>query len=100
VEESFNVLPSNIKNKEVVLIVKFDSNFIGIMVIIAIFIATPAYAYLDPGTGSAILQGILGALAAVAVVTKLYWYRILRFLGLSKKGIELERKIDSSEKKS
>jgi hypothetical protein len=70
------------------------------MVIIAIFIATPAYAYLDPGTGSAILQGILGALAAVAVVTKLYWYRILRFLGLSNKGIELERKIDSSEKKS
>jgi hypothetical protein len=70
------------------------------MVIIAIFIATPAYAYLDPGTGSAILQGILGALAAIAVVTKLYWYRILRFLGLSKKGIELEQKIDSIEKKS
>jgi hypothetical protein len=100
VEESFNVLPFNIKNKEVVLIIKFDSKFIGIMVIIAVFIATPAYAYLDPGTGSAILQGILGALAAIAVVTKLYWYRILRFLGLSKKGIELEQKIDSSEKKS
>jgi hypothetical protein len=82
------------------LIIKFNSKFIGIMVIIAIFIATPAYAYLDPGTGSAILQGILGALAAIAVVTKLYWYRILRFLGLSKKGIELEQKIDSIEKKS
>jgi hypothetical protein len=70
------------------------------MLIIALFSATPAYAYLDPGTGSAILQGILGAIAAIAVVTKLYWYRILRFLGLSKKGVALEQKIDSNEKKS
>ena len=38
-----------------------------------------AHAYLDPGTGSMILQGIIGGLAAVAVVAKLYWHRLLRF---------------------
>ncbi len=44
-----------------------------------------AHAYLDPGTGSALLQGVLGALAALAVALKLYWHRLLRLLGLRKK---------------
>ena len=43
-----------------------------------------AYAYLDPGTGSMILQGIIGGLATLAVVVKLYWHSLLRFLGLRK----------------
>ena len=49
-----------------------------------------AYAYLDPGSGSAILQGIIGALAAIAITLKLYWHRLLCFLGLRKR-------IDDSE---
>ncbi len=54
----------------------------NIILLIALMLnATPAYAYLDPGTGSVILQATIGALAAGAVVTKLYWHRILRFLG-------------------
>ena len=43
-----------------------------------------AFAYLDPGTGSALLQGVLGAVAAIAMVLKLYWHRVLRVLGLRK----------------
>ncbi len=43
---------------------------------------TEAHAYLDPGTGSAILQGILGALAALAITIKLYWHRLLRWFGI------------------
>ena len=43
-----------------------------------------AFAYLDPGTGSVILQGVIGALAAIAVILKLYWHRLLRFFGLRK----------------
>ncbi|TWI66070.1 hypothetical protein LZ24_02920 [Desulfobotulus alkaliphilus] len=46
-----------------------------------------ALAYLDPGTGSAILQGIIGALAACAIAAKLYWHKLLRLLGI-RKGIE------------
>jgi hypothetical protein len=44
----------------------------------------PALAYLDPGTGSMLLQVILGGVAAVGVALKLFWYRIIRFLGFGK----------------
>ena len=45
---------------------------------------TNLLAYLDPGSGSMILQIIAGGLAAVAVTAKLYWNRILRFLRIRK----------------
>jgi len=45
---------------------------------------TTLLAYLDPGSGSMILQIIAGGLAAVAVTAKLYWNRILRFLRIRK----------------
>jgi len=32
-----------------------------------------AYAYLDPGSGSMLLQLLLGGVAGLAVVFKLYW---------------------------
>ena len=32
-----------------------------------------AYAYLDPGTGSIILQAILGFIAATAATISIYW---------------------------
>jgi hypothetical protein len=39
-------------------------------------LSTPAFAYLDPGTGSMIAQVIIGALAAALVSIKLAWKRI------------------------
>ena len=39
----------------------------------------PALAYLDPGTGSVVLQILLAGLAGVAVVWKLAWARIKAF---------------------
>ncbi len=41
-------------------------------------------AYLDPGSGSMILQILAGGLAAVAVAAKLYWGRLLTFLRIRK----------------
>ncbi len=41
-------------------------------------------AYLDPGSGSMILQMIAGGTAAVAVTAKLYWRRMLKFLRIRK----------------
>lgn len=35
------------------------------------------WAYLDPGTGSMILQLLLGGIAGAAVILKLYWHRFL-----------------------
>ena len=45
---------------------------------------TSFLAYLDPGSGSMILQIIAGGLAAVAVTAKLYWGRLLTFLRIRK----------------
>ena len=45
---------------------------------------TTVLAYLDPGSGSMIAQILAGGLAAVAVTSKLYWNRILRFLHIKK----------------
>ena len=38
--------------------------------------APPAYAYLDPGTGSMLLQLLLGGLAGAAVIGRVYWQRL------------------------
>ena len=49
------------------------------------FGASKAFAYLDLGTGSAILQGLIGAVAVIAIFAKVYWDRLMQFLGLKKK---------------
>jgi hypothetical protein len=41
--------------------------------------SAPAFAYIDPGTGSALIQGIIAAIAAIGVTLKLYWHRIVKF---------------------
>jgi hypothetical protein len=46
------------------------------------------YAYLDPGSGSLVLQVILGGLAAAGVAVKFYWHRVLVFLGIRKREPE------------
>jgi hypothetical protein len=51
---------------------------------------TTVLAYLDPGSGSMILQIIAGGLAAVAVTAKLYWNRLLRFLRIKKDDPQTE----------
>jgi hypothetical protein len=40
----------------------------------------PAWAYLDPGTGSMMLQLLLGGVAGVMVVGRLYWQRFREFV--------------------
>jgi hypothetical protein len=56
-----------------------------ILFLLLLTAAVPVYAYLDPGTGSMLLQVILGGLAAVGVVLKLYWHKIVRALGVGPK---------------
>jgi hypothetical protein len=46
----------------------------------------PAYAYLDPGTGSIVLQGILGGVVALTVTLKFYWHRIRSFFSRGSRG--------------
>jgi hypothetical protein len=58
-----------------------------------LFILAFVFAYLDPGTGSMLVQLLVGGLAAVAVTAKLYWHRILKLLRIRKDEPEPERKI-------
>ena len=44
-----------------------------------IFYSSSAYAYLDPGTGSFILQAILGFLAAISAGFLYYWSKVKNF---------------------
>jgi len=37
-------------------------------------------AYLDPGSGSILLQALLGGAAAIAITGKLWWARLLAIL--------------------
>ena len=56
--------------------------------------AREAHGYIDPGTGSFILQVALSSLLGMAVAIKMFWKQILAFIGriLSKR-----RKSDSDE---
>jgi hypothetical protein len=40
----------------------------------------PAHAYLDPGTGSVLLQGLIAALAGVAATGVFYWRKMTGFI--------------------
>lgn len=57
-----------------------------------------AYAYIDPGTGSALIQGLIGALAAIIISLKLYWHKLLKFLGI-RKPINENKEEESNNKK-
>jgi hypothetical protein len=44
-----------------------------------VLLAQPAWAYLDPGTGSMIISAIVGLFATVGLAIKTYWYKIKAF---------------------
>jgi hypothetical protein len=44
----------------------------------------PAWAYLDPSSGSMMLQLILGGLAGLGIAVKLFWGRVLSILGVGR----------------
>ena len=52
--------------------------------IVFMIIIQPAYAYLDPGTGSAIISLIIGFFVAIGVFIKTSCYKIKNFFGVSK----------------
>jgi hypothetical protein len=41
-------------------------------------------AYLDAGTGSMLLQLLVGGIAAIGVAAKFYWRRVLKLLRIRK----------------
>ena len=40
------------------------------------FFVSDAFAYIDPGSGSLVIQMIIGALVGVGITIKLYWFKL------------------------
>ena len=75
-------------------------------VLLFIFLSYPenAFAYIDPGTVSIILQGLIGAAAAIIVTLKIYWNKFIHFFNFNKKtNVEEKKKVknksDNNKKK-
>jgi len=59
--------------------------------LIYIFLTNNGFAYLDPGTGSIILQAILGAIAAGFSYCVFYWNKVKNFF---QKFLKKKKKTD------
>ncbi len=57
----------------------------SMLLLLACLVIGDVHAYLDPGTGSMLLQVILGGIAAVGVAIKLYWHKLRAAFGMAKK---------------
>lgn len=59
-------------------------NAVKVIILSAVCLASTtgmAHAYLEPGTGSMILNALLGVLAATASALALFWHRVKTFFG-------------------
>ncbi|MEI6123988.1 MAG: hypothetical protein WCQ95_10210 [Bacteroidota bacterium] len=54
--------------------------------------------YIDPGSGSIILQAVIAGVVAVAMFFKYGWHRVKRFFGVKKNDDEDEDQEDSNTK--
>lgn len=54
---------------------------VALSVVMVFAFTGSAYAYLDPGTGSLIVQGAIAAVGAVLLAGKMYWARIRMMFG-------------------
>jgi len=70
---------------------------INILAALLLFsLTTPAYAYIDPGSGSAIMSAIIGAIVAFGILLKTYWYK-LKYLIMGKGSSDSEENPSDSE---
>ena len=47
-----------------------------IIIALSLLSASPSYGYLDPATGSMLLQGLLAIIATIITTLSLYWRKI------------------------
>jgi hypothetical protein len=63
---------------------KSKLSFVSTVAALTILPATPAFAYLDPGNGSMLLQLLLGGAAGAAVIVRIYWQRLKSMFSFKK----------------
>ena len=61
---------------------------VPVAALLSVSMTTPAFAYLDPGTGSMVLQAIVGGMAVAGATVGVYWTKVRigvsKFLGSKK----------------
>lgn len=62
--------------------------------LIVLVLEQSAYAYIDPGSGSMLLQIILGGIAGAIVAVKLFWHRMRDILKLTRNRSDPEASTD------
>ena len=54
---------------------------IQLVVVLPYFFVSHAQAYIDPGTGSMVVQAVIAAVAAASVSIGIFWRRLRTFFG-------------------
>ena len=69
------------------------------LVMLLAFWVQPAMAYIDPGSGSAIMSAVIGFFVAIGLVLKTYWYKLKSFF-ISNKGSQKTNSEQNAEHNS
>jgi len=74
----------------------------AIAVATGLMLAPNAFAYLDPGTGSIIIQGLIAGIAMVGVTARMYWHKLQSMFGAGgaaedKTALSVEQASESAE---
>jgi hypothetical protein len=67
------------------------ARLIGVTLLI-LLVSSPAYAYLDPGTGSILVQGLVAALAVASAAVAAFWTRLRRLYSGRRRPADPERR--------
>jgi hypothetical protein len=80
--------------------VNMKSRYLGVAVSLSLLtlMSAPANAYLDPGTGSIILQAIIASVVVGFASMRFWWDRLLSLLGLRKQPKPSESAADTEAK--
>ena len=65
---------------------KLSAKIMGLAFLIWALSPGVSYAYLDPGSGSLIVQMIIAGAAGIAFGVKVFWYRIREFFSSLSRG--------------
>ncbi|NRB38784.1 MAG: hypothetical protein HRU20_10005 [Pseudomonadales bacterium] len=64
----------------------------SIIFLIIVSFSTGAHAYIDPGTASLLLQGLIASMAAAMATCGIYFQKIKMFFGGNKHNVEDQEK--------
>jgi len=67
----------------------------AVSAVFLLFSVGRAHAYLDAGSGSMLIQLLLGGTAGLVVLVKLYWRRFLSFFGMREPASSASPNVDA-----